>query len=62
MSAAYIQVHFRRDFFKEANYVNPDHTAPLEQSDLSAYSLQYRLLIMKTRGVDNKSRDWLQKG
>ena len=28
MSAAYIQVHFRLDFFMEANNINPDHTAP----------------------------------
>ena len=27
-SAAYIQVHFRLDFFLEANAMNPDQTAP----------------------------------
>ena len=27
-SAAYIQVHFRLDFFMEANTINPDQTAP----------------------------------
>ena len=29
MSAAYIQVHFRLDFFMEANNMNPDQTALL---------------------------------
>ena len=28
-----IQVHFRLDFFMEANNMNPDQTAPKEQSD-----------------------------
>ena len=28
-SAANIQVHFRLDFFLEANNMNPDQTAPL---------------------------------
>ena len=30
MSAAYIQMHFRIDFFMEANNVNLDQTAPKE--------------------------------
>ena len=34
MSAAYIQVHFRQDLIMEANTMNPDQTAPMEQSDL----------------------------
>ena len=37
MSAAYIQhvqVHFRQDLIMEANTMNPDQTAPREQSDL----------------------------
>ena len=29
ISAAYIQANFRLDFFMEANYMNPDQTAPL---------------------------------
>ena len=37
MSAAYIQVHFRLDFFIEANNMNFDQTAPLEQPDLGSY-------------------------
>ena len=28
-SASYIQVHFRLDFFKETNNMNPDQSAPL---------------------------------
>ena len=28
MSAAYIQVHLRLDFFMEASNMNPDQTAP----------------------------------
>ena len=42
-SAAHIQVHFRLDFFMEANTMNPDQTAPWEQSDLGTYCLQFRL-------------------
>ena len=30
LSAAYIQVHFRLDFFMEANNMNPYQTAPKE--------------------------------
>ena len=41
MSAVYIQVHFRLDFFMEANNMDP---GPWEQSDLGPYCLQYRLL------------------
>ena len=33
----------RLDFFMEANNMNPDQTAPREQSDLYPYCLQYRL-------------------
>ena len=32
MSAAYIQVHFRLDFYLEANTMNLDQTAPDEAS------------------------------
>ena len=31
MSAAYIEVHFRLDFFMEANNMNPNQTATKEQ-------------------------------
>ena len=40
MSATYIKVHFRLDFFKAANNMNPDQTAP---SDLDSFCLEYRL-------------------
>ena len=40
-SAAHIQALFRLDFFMEANNMNPDQTAPKEQSDLGPYCLQY---------------------
>ena len=43
MGAMSMQVHFRLDFTMEANIMNPDHTAPMEQSDLGPYCLQYRL-------------------
>ena len=36
---AYIQVHFRLDFFMEANTMDPDQTAP----DLGPYCVQYML-------------------
>ena len=34
---------FRLNFLMEANTMNPDQTAPWEQSDLGPYCLQYRL-------------------
>ena len=60
-SAAYIQVYFRLNFVMEANTMNPDQTAPWEQSDLGPYCLQYRLPKNISR-VDNKSCDWQGKG
>ena len=45
-SSANTQVHLRLDFIMEANNMNPDQTAALEQSDLGPYCLpnrQYRL-------------------
>ena len=45
--AAYIYMHFRLDFIMEANNMNPDQTAPWEQSDLGPYCLQYKLPIIK---------------
>ena len=47
-SAAYIQVHFRLDFFMEATNMNT------EQSDLGPYCLQYR---QEDEKADNKSWD-----
>ena len=38
----------------KANNMNPDQTAPNEQSDLGLYCLQYRL-PKKMRGTDDKS-------
>ena len=42
----YTEVHFWLDLFMEANNnnLNPDQTAPKEQSGLGPYCLQYRLL------------------
>ena len=49
MSAAYIQVHFREDFFMQANNMKPDHTGFM-------FILQYRLPKNKqTRGADDKN-------
>ena len=42
-SAAYLVMHFKLDFFMEANMMNPDQTVPKEQSDLGPYCLQYQL-------------------
>ena len=36
-------MHLRLDFFMEAIKMNPDQTAPREQSDLGSYCLQYQL-------------------
>ena len=58
MSAAYIQVYFRLDNIMEAKNMNPDKTAPNEQSDLGPYCLQYRLpKKISRRGADNKTLD-----
>ena len=35
-TAAYIRGYFRLDFIMEANNMNPDQTAPKEQSDLGS--------------------------
>ena len=52
MSVTYIQVHFRQDFFMEAN-MNP------EQSDLGPYCLQYRLpKNMRRQEKQMRSHDW----
>ena len=39
-SVIYIQVHFRLDFFMEANNMSPDQIG--DCSNLGPYSLQYR--------------------
>ena len=44
-SAALIKVHVSLEIFMEANNMNPDQTAPKEQSDLGPYCLQNRLRI-----------------
>ena len=49
MSAAYIQVNFRLDFYMEANNMNPDQTAIWKQSDLGPFCLQYRLPMREQR-------------
>ena len=38
-----IQVHFKLDFFMEANVMNTDQTAPKEQYNPGPYWLHYRL-------------------
>ena len=64
-SAAYIQMHFTIDVFIEANNMNPDQTAPMEQSDLGPYCLQFwlpkKFEHKQTKGADNKSCDWRAK-
>ena len=45
----YIQVLFRLDFIVGANTMNPDQTAPSEQSDLDPYCLQHRLSKNRSR-------------
>ena len=63
MSAAYIQVHFRLDIFMEANSMDPDQTAPKEQSDLGPYCLQHRLPKNISRQEEQStSRGWWVKG
>ena len=43
MSAPNIQVPIKLDFLIEANTMNHDQTAPIGQSDLGTYCLQYKL-------------------
>ena len=50
ISAAYIVMHFRLDFFMEAN-MNPDQTAPL-----GPYCLQYRQPKNISRGVEQTTK------
>ena len=38
-SVAYIQKHLKPDFIMEANTMNPDQTAPKEQSNLGPYCM-----------------------
>ena len=59
LSVVYIQVHFRQDFFIEANTMNPYQTAPK-----GSYCLQYRLPRehKQMRGAEDKSSDWREKG
>ena len=56
MSAVYSQVHFRLDFFMEANNMNPDQTG--DCSNLGPYCCKIGYL----RGADDKSYDWWAKG
>ena len=44
-------LHFRLEFFMEANSMNPDQTAPRKRSDLGPYCLQYRLAKNMSRLV-----------
>ena len=37
--------------------MNPDQTAPLEQSDLGPYCLQYDLLKLESKSADDKEGD-----
>ena len=46
MSAAYIQVHFRLDFFMEANNMK---NSEYDQSDLGPYCFQNRLRTYETK-------------
>ena len=48
-SAENIQMHFRLDFTMEANNVDPDQTAPLEQSDLGLYCFLYMLSTNRSK-------------
>ena len=57
--AAYIQVHFKLDFIMEANTMDPDQTAPKEQSDLCTYCLQYRLPKNISRRESRLQKLWM---
>ena len=48
---ANIQEFLRLNFIKEGHTMNPNETASKEQSDLSPYCLQYRLLKKISRQV-----------
>ena len=57
-SAAYIQVHFRLDFFTEANIMNPIRLLPKEQPDLGHDFLPYWL----PKSVSRRGFSMLQFG
>ena len=44
------------NFFMEENNINPDQTAPKEQSDLGPYCLQYRLPKNISRRLEQKTK------
>ena len=42
--------------------MNPDQTAPREQSDLGPYGLQYSLPKFTNIGADDNCHEWQGKG
>ena len=42
------------NFVMDANTMNPDQTAPQEQSDLGSYVLQYRLPMRVSAGYNSR--------
>ena len=49
MSAVYIQVHFRLDFFMEANNMNPDQSNISSMTSMTQTHLPVKVLYSKTR-------------
>ena len=63
MSDAHILVHFRLNFFIDANNMNADQTAPQwVQSDLGPYCLIYRPQSISRRESRQQNQDWREKG
>ena len=54
------QVQFRLVFIIEANTMNPDHTAPREQSELGPFCLKFRLSKNISRWESRKEMVWLE--
>ena len=60
MSAAYIQIHFKLDFFMKANTMNREiRVLPREQSYLGPYCLQYRLPKNISKPEELMTKSWL---
>ena len=60
-SAAYIQLHFRLDFFSlKLTILTLIRLFPWEQSDMGSFCLQYRLTKKKSRRESRQQKSWLR--
>ena len=58
MPAVYIELH-KTTFIMEENTMNPDQTAPKEQSDLGSYCLQYTTSMHINIQASRRQVSWM---